>query len=77
MDDELIRRYVLEAVSAGSSYMKKEAVKQRLQAILEEAIAVGDISSPEELKDWWATIEMATMSLKSVPFLVWEKKLSG
>lgn len=75
MSKDLIREYVMEAIFAGSNYMKKEAVKQKLQSILESAIMNKDIASSEELTDWWKTIEMATNSLKSVPFFVWEKKL--
>lgn len=72
----LIKDFVIEAlksskVSASETYMKKEVVREKLQAILQEAVSSGEIQSQKDLDEWWKTIEMAAKSLKMIPLLAW------
>ena len=78
MSRELIEQFVLEAIKskktgASKEYMKKEAVREKLQVLLQEAVESGEVKSQEELEDWWATVEMAKNALKMVPFAVWKR----
>lgn len=73
----LVREFVVEAlksgkVSASETYMKKEVVREKLQALLQEAVASGEIQNQKELDDWWKTVEMATKALKMVPLMAWQ-----
>ena len=72
-----MREFVVEAlksrkVSASETYMKKEVVREKLQALVQEAVASGEIQSQKELDDWWKTVEMATKALKMVPLMAWQ-----
>ena len=72
----LIRAFVVESlksnkVSASESYMKKEAVREKLQTLVQEAVASGDVKNQKELEDWWDTVEMASKTLKMVPLMAW------
>lgn len=74
---ELIREFVVESlksnkVSASESYMKKEAVREKLQTLVQEAVASGDVKNQKELEDWWDTVEMASKTLKMVPLMAWQ-----
>lgn len=74
----LIRELVSETlktkkVAASKIYMKKEAVRENLQRLLQEAIDTEEVRSQEELEDWWKTIEMAAAALKMVPFTAWKR----
>ena len=74
-DEDILRKYVAEAVGRiAPSYLKKEAVRQGLQDLLEAAVASGEVSSDEGLSDWWATIDMASKALRAVPLAAWKKK---
>jgi len=73
----LVREFVVEAlksskVRASETYMKKEVVREKLQALLQEAVASGEIQNQKELDDWWKTVEMATKALKMVPLMAWQ-----
>ena len=73
----LVREFVVEAlksgkVSASETYMKKEVVREKLQALLQEAVASGEVQNQKELDDWWKTVEMATKALKMVPLMAWQ-----
>jgi hypothetical protein len=79
-DKELLRQFVTEAIEeagkkrigASTEYMKKEAVREKLQALVQEAIDSGEITGPSELAEWWATVDMASRALKSVPIEAWQ-----
>lgn len=78
IQEDLIREMVSETlktkkVSASKTYMKKEAVREKLQALLQEAVDSGEVKSQEELEDWWNTVEMAKNALKMVPFAAWKR----
>lgn len=72
MSDDVIkkiRRMVLEeAAKASKDYMKKEAVRQRIQDLASSMVAAGEITSEAELADFWKTVEMSAAALKMVPF---------
>jgi hypothetical protein len=73
----LVREFVVEAlksrkVGASETYMKKEVVREKLQALLQEAVTSGEIQNQKELDDWWKTVEMATKALKMVPLMAWQ-----
>ena len=66
-----IRAFLKEGkVTASPAYVKKEKVREDIQAMLIQRIASGDIQSQEELEDFFATVGMASNALKSVPFQV-------
>lgn len=76
-EEGLVREFVVEAlksgkVSASETYMKKEVVREKLQALLQEAVASGEVQNQKELDDWWKTVEMATKALKMVPLMAWQ-----
>lgn len=74
MDSFTLKRLVREAVvAASSSYMKKERVRESLQRVLQDAVASGEVSSQDELDDWWNTLDMATSALRAVPFDAWKR----
>ena len=68
-----LRRMVSEAkartsVSVDPGYLKKEHVRELLQKMITEAIAVGDVTDQTSLLDYIATINMAMTTLKMIPF---------
>jgi len=77
MSRDLIEQFVFEAIKsktgASKQYMKKEAVREKLQVLLQDAVDSGEIKNQEELEDWWSTVEMAKNALKMVPFAVWKR----
>lgn len=76
-EEGLVREFVVEAlksrkVSASETYMKKEVVREKLQALVQEAVASDEIQNQKELDDWWKTVEMAAKALKMVPLMAWQ-----
>ena len=76
-EERLVREFVVEAlksrkVSASETYMKKEVVREKLQALVQEAVASGEIQNQKELDDWWKTAEMAAKALKMIPLMAWQ-----
>jgi len=76
-NEGLVREFIVEAlknskVSASETYMKKEIVREKLQALVVEAVTSGEVQSQKELEDWWKTVEMATKALKMVPVMAWQ-----
>lgn len=74
-NEDLLKRYIVEAVAAGPQYQRKEIVRQRLQDMLEQAVSGGEIQSQKELSDWHDTIAMAVQALRGVPYEIWKRKL--
>lgn len=60
------------AVEIPKSYRKKEAVRSDLQALIVSRVKSGEITSKEELDDFFKTLEMSTKALKMVPFEVYQ-----
>ena len=76
-EEGLVREFVVEAlksrkVSASETYMKKEVVREKLQALVQEAVSSGEVQSAKELEEWWKTVEMATKALRMVPLMAWQ-----
>ena len=66
---------IIEAaiVKATPSYMKKEAIREKLQGMIMDAVRTKDVSTQKELDDLFQTFDMATNTLKSVPIEVYKK----
>jgi hypothetical protein len=75
---ELFRQGIEEAgrVSAHPEYMKKERVRERLQSMIVDAIAAGDITDQASLDGFISALDMSVKALKMVPFDVYSKMLS-
>lgn len=69
-----VKRVVREVrVAASASYAKKERVRERLQQVIQDAVADGTVTDDASLADLFKTFDMATSALKMVPFDVWLK----
>jgi hypothetical protein len=65
----IIREELKEAlVSASPEYMRKEAVRERLQSLVHEMIDSNEIRSDEDLNEFWRSVEMSVRALRMVPF---------
>lgn len=77
MSSKTIRHYVKEAVkgkvSASPSYMKKEAIREKLQGIIADAVASGEIADQAALEGFLQDINISMTALKMIPFMVWQK----
>ncbi len=76
-EESLVREFIVEALksgkaSASETYMKKEVVREKLQALVQETVASGEVQNQTDLEEWWKTIEMATNALKMVPLMAWQ-----
>jgi len=60
-----------ETASASSEYMKKENIREQLQGMVLELIKNGDITSDDDIKEFFDTIDMASNALKMIPFMVY------
>ena len=76
----MIRNVIAEAgrspvkVSASQEYMKKEDIKNLIQALLEKRVASGEIKDPKTLASFFEDVEMALGTLKMIPVEVWKSK---
>lgn len=67
----LILEYIREAAnSAGRDYLRKEAVKDVVQAALIERVNSGEISGQDGVDEFFATVDMAVRALRMIPFEV-------
>mgnify|MGYP003480784636 FL=1 len=64
-------------VSASSSYMRKEVIREKLQEMIVDAVKSGDVKDDASLKELLSTFDMATRALAGVPFAVWQKMLQN
>jgi predicted house-cleaning noncanonical NTP pyrophosphatase (MazG superfamily) len=76
-EEGLVREFIVEAlkdskVSASETYMKKEVIREKLQALVQEAVSSGEVQNAKELEEWWKTVEMAAKALKMVPLMAWQ-----
>lgn len=70
---DVLTRLLNEAkVSASPEYMKKEAVREKIQEIVVDAISSGQVKSQEDLEDLWKTAQMSIGALKQVPYSAWQ-----
>lgn len=63
----LRRAVISEAVKASKEYMKKEAVRERLQELVAGMVAAGELRSEDDLADFWKTVEMSVLALRMIP----------
>ncbi len=70
-----VRRVVREVNKIGASpaYMKKERVRERLQQLIADQVAAGEITDQDTLDGVLKDVDMAMGALKSIPFEVWQK----
>lgn len=69
-----LRRLVREAkISASPEYLKKEAIRERIQKEIVDAVSSGEITDQQQLTDLFKTHEMALSALRMVSFEVFEK----
>ena len=73
LKEELVRE---GKISASRDYLRKEAIREKIQSMLTDAVASGDIKSADDLKSFFSTIDMATSALKGVPIEVWLRTAS-
>jgi hypothetical protein len=71
---KLVNGAVDEAkVGAHASYLKKEQVREALQAMIVDGVRSGEITSQKDLDAFIETVTMATSALKMVPFDVYKR----
>jgi predicted helicase len=70
----VLETFVFEIVKASKEYMKKEAVRAKIESMISTLVSSGQIKSDKELDDFFASAEMALNALKMVPFSVWKIK---
>jgi hypothetical protein len=64
-----LRRLVQEAsIGASPEYMRKEAIRQRLQDDVISRVISGEISDQLSLDEFFSTIDMALRALRGVRF---------
>lgn len=70
-----LRQVVREAgkIGASADYMKKERVREQLQAMVAEHVAAGDIADQASLEQFIKDIDTSMTALKMIPFEVWTK----
>jgi hypothetical protein len=74
---KILKHYIEEAVkgkvAASPSYMKKEAVREKLQGLIADAVASGEITDQATLEGFLQDINISMTALKMIPFMVWQK----
>ena len=60
------------AIEIPKFYRKKEAVRADLQNLIVSRLKTREITSKEELDDFFKTVEMSLKALKMVPFEVYK-----
>ena len=74
---ELVRAFVKSviqevAVEIPKSYRKKEAVRAEVQNMIATRIRNGEISSKEDLEEFFQALDMSFRALKMVPMEVFQ-----
>jgi hypothetical protein len=78
MLEDLLKEFVIEAVSASPEYLAKERRRQKIQDSIVKLFKTKKISSQSELDEYLASLasdkknELALTALRSVPFQVWQ-----
>lgn len=57
--------------------MKKEAVREKLQGIIADAVSAGEIADQASLEQFLVDINTSMTALKMIPFEVWVKLAGG
>lgn len=74
---EEVRKAGGERIAASDSYMKKEAIRQKLQDLVAGMVAAGEVADQVTLEDAFKTLEMALEALKHVPIAAWQQMSGG
>jgi len=64
----ILKEFILEAIKASSSYMKKERVRAELQEMIVASVKSGAITDQKSLDEFFSTLDMAALALKAVPY---------
>lgn len=54
-------------------YLAKERVREKLQQLIADNVAAGEIIDQTGLEQFFKDVDMSMMALKMVPFDVWTK----
>jgi hypothetical protein len=77
MSVKFLKSFIKEAikgkVAASPSYMKKEAIREKLQGIIADAVANGEVVDQPSLEQFLVDINTSMTALKMIPFKVWTK----
>lgn len=73
---EYVRLIIEAKIAASASYMKKELVREKVQALIVQSVADGTIKTADDLAQFSKDIELSMNALKMIPFEVWQK-MSG
>lgn len=70
-----LRKFIREAVKIGASpsYMKKERTRERLQRLVADQVAEGEVVDQASLDQFMNDVDMSLKALKMIPFEVWSK----
>lgn len=60
-------------ISASKSYMKKEALRESVQALISSRVSSGDVKSQQELAELFNDFAMVLKTLEHIPFEVWKQ----
>jgi hypothetical protein len=73
-----LRREIREAKAAASpEYMKKERVREALQALVAGMVSRGEVTDQATLDEAFGALDMSLGALKMVPFEVWQGMATG
>mgnify|MGYP000122547205 CR=1 FL=1 len=64
-------------VAASDAYMKKEAIRQKLQDLIAGMVAAGEVRDQAGLEEAFQTLDMSLKALKMVPFNAWQQTSAG
>jgi len=62
-----LQSLISEIVKASDSYMKKERVREDIQARIIESIKKGDIKTQKDLDQYFSSVDMSIKALKMIP----------
>lgn len=62
-----------QKISASPAYLKKERVREELQAVIASRVASGLVNDDEDLQGLIADMNLALNALKTIPFGVWQR----
>ena len=70
-----LRQTIREAgkIAASADYMKKERVREKLQQLVADHVASGEISDQTSLEQFIKDVDISMTALKMIPFEVWQK----
>lgn len=69
-----LRKICKEAkVGASASYMRKERIREALQAAIAGILASGDVQTEDDLVELFKAVDMSLKALKMIPLDVWKK----